>query len=52
MVEELAQELQQSVDEYIKTYRPGDTQEWQFVLQEINLFLKVFLLFFFIISLN
>lgn len=40
MVENLVAELNQDVDTYIKTFRPqGDTQEWQFVLQEISQFL-------------
>jgi hypothetical protein len=41
VVQELAAELQSLVDEYIKAYKPPDTLEWQYVLQEIELFLKV-----------
>eukprot|EP01103_Thecamoeba_quadrilineata_P016025 TRINITY_DN523_c0_g1_i2.p1 TRINITY_DN523_c0_g1~~TRINITY_DN523_c0_g1_i2.p1 ORF type:complete len:308 (+),score=50.66 TRINITY_DN523_c0_g1_i2:1092-2015(+) len=40
IVRELVDDLQKFVDDYIKTYRPTDTQEWQFVLQEITLFLQ------------
>ena len=40
MVETLALELTQHVETYIKTFRPGDTQEWQFVLQEVSQFLQ------------
>mmetsp|Transcript_127969 Transcript_127969/g.190641 ORF Transcript_127969/g.190641 Transcript_127969/m.190641 type:complete len:565 (+) Transcript_127969:22-1716(+) len=40
LVESLVSELTQDVDSYIKTFRPNDTQEWQFVLQEITQFLE------------
>merc|ERR1712137_219378 len=40
LVESLVAELTQDVESYIKTFRPNDTQEWQFVLQEIAQFLE------------
>ena len=40
MVTTLVNELNQEVDLYLKTFNPSDTQEWQFVLQEIRQFLN------------
>lgn len=40
MVTTLVNELNQEVELYLKTFNPSDTQEWQFVLQEIRQFLN------------
>jgi len=40
LVETVAAELTQHVETYVKTFRTADTQEWNFVLQEISQFLQ------------
>ena len=39
MIDSLVHELSVQAEAYIKAFRPSDTQEWQFVLQEIGIFL-------------
>lgn len=41
VVLELVDELTKHVDEYIKSLKPTDAQEWYLVLQEITTFLQV-----------
>jgi len=38
---ELAGELTQMINDYVKHMKPHEMQEWQLVLQEITLFLQV-----------
>lgn len=41
IVQKLMEELSGLVDDYIKIFKPADSNEWQSVLQEISTFLEV-----------